>query len=156
MAFPSSVAGAPISGFTSPTYTFTKSASAPNSFSSSYAVTAIGGTQAGVDTGSSPSRPWTWTLQRPPTLKQLNAVDASGVVRNVQMNQYDITYRKGLTVLAGQAPKTAVWRLSMPIPAGADTADVPNIKGMVSAFFGTGYDLADELVSTFTTGELAV
>lgn len=155
MALTSPVTGAPVSGLTSPTYTLAQSMSAPNAFSKSWNVTAIGGTQTGVDAASSASRPWTFTVSRPQTLRQLNAVDASGVVRNVQLNTYEITYRKGLTPLAGQASKTSIWKLQMPIPAGADLADVPNIKAMTSCFGGLIYQLGDELADMFVTGEIS-
>jgi hypothetical protein len=149
----SPVTGAPVSGFTSPTYTLA-AATAPNAYSKSWAVTAIGGTQTGADTASSISRPWTWTFGRPQNYKQLNAVDTNGVVRGVQFNVFNVTGRKGLTPLAGQASKTSVIKMEIPIPAGADVADVPNIKAHTSSFFGICYQQATNMVDAFTGGEI--
>lgn len=149
----SPVTGSPVSGFTSPTYTMA-AATPPNPYSKSWAVTAIGGTQTGADTASSISRPWTWTFGRPQNYKQLNAVDVNGVVRGVQFNVFTITGRKGLTPLSGQASKTSIVKVDFPIPAGADVADIPNIKAHVSSFFGTCHQQATNMVDAFTGGEI--
>lgn len=149
----SPVTGAPVSGLTSPTTTWVAS-TPPGSNMKSWAVSSIGGTQTGSDTGSTASRPWTITFGRPTSLRQLNAVDSSGVLRVVPFNTYTVVGRKGLTPLAGQASKTSIIRTEVPIPAGADTADQPNIKSMLSAYFGVCYQQATGLADTCITGEL--
>lgn len=146
----SPVSGSTITGFTSPTYTVAVD-TPPNTWSKQWAVTAIGGTQASVDTGSAASRPWTLTGYRPQSLKTLNAVDSNGVVRAVGFNTYGILVRKGLTPLAGQASKTGQFRAEFSIPAGSDVADQPNVKAAVSFFIGSlsqqSSGIADMLLS---------
>lgn len=147
------ITGATVTGLTSPTYTVS-SDSAPNSWSKQWAVTAIGGTQTGVDTGSSASRPWTLTAYRPQNVRQLNAVDSNNVLRSVPMNEYGLLGRKGMTPLAGQAAKAAIFRTTFAVPAGADTADVPNIKAAVSCYIGALNQQAQGFVDTLTTAVL--
>jgi hypothetical protein len=98
----SPITGGAQTGFTSPTYTIATD-TAPSNTGKQYAVSAIGGTQTGVDAASSPSRPFTVTLSRPAVLRQLPAVDPlTGVLRNVPKNSYKILVRKGVTPLAGK------------------------------------------------------
>jgi hypothetical protein len=149
----SPVTGSTITGFTSPTYTVSVD-TPPNTWSKQWAVTAIGGTQASVDTGSAASRPWTLTAYRPQSLKTLNAIDATGVLRVVGFNTYGILQRKGMTPLAGQASKTALYRAEFSVPAGADSADQPNIKGAVSCFLGTLNQQSDGIANTLMNGVL--
>jgi hypothetical protein len=149
----STITGATVTGLTSPTYTVSAD-TPPNAWSKQWAITAIGGTQTGVDTSSSASRPWTLTFSRPQNVRQLNAVDSNNVLRSVPMNEYTVLGRKGLTPLAGQPAKTGLFRASFAVPAGSDTADVPNIKAAVSSFIGALSQQSDGLASTFVTGVL--
>jgi len=149
----SPVSGSTITGFTSPTYTVAVD-TAPNAWSKQWAVTAIGGTQTGVDTGSAASRPWTLTGYRPQSLKTLNAVDSTGVLRVVGFNVYGLLQRKGMTPLAGQASKTAQFRAEFSVPAGADSADQPNIKGAVSCFLGALAQQSNGISDLLMTGVL--
>lgn len=149
----SPVTGSTITGFTSPTYTVAVD-TPPNAWSKQWAVTAIGGTQAGVDSGSAASRPWTLTAYRPQNLKTLNAVDSTGVLRTVGFNTYGFLERKGLTPLAGQASKTAQLRAEFSVPAGADSADQPNLKASVSSFLGSLAQQSDGIANTLMTGVL--
>jgi hypothetical protein len=153
IALTSPITGSSITGFTSPTYTISTD-TPPNTWSKQWAVTAIGGTQAGVDSGSAASRPWTLTAYRPQSLKTLNAVDATGVIRVVPFNTYGLLERKGLTPLSGQASKTGQMRAEFSIPAGADAADQPNIKGAVSCFIGALNQQSNGVADTLITGVL--
>lgn len=152
MAFLTSpITGGAITGFTSPTYTLTADV-APNAWSQQFAITAIGGTQAGVDTSSSVSRPWTLTVSKPQNMRQLNSVDANNVLRSFPRNTFGLLLRKGMTALAGQPSQTALFRTEFVLPAGSDTADAPNIKGAVSCFSGAVSQATNNLVTLFTTG----
>jgi len=94
----SPVTGGAQTGLTSPTYTLATD-TAPTSAGKQYAVSALGGTQAGVDASSTPSRPFTWTGSRPAVLRQLPALNAStGLLPNVPNNVYKVLVRKGVTV----------------------------------------------------------
>jgi len=148
----SPVTGGAQTGFTSPTYTIVTD-TAPTSSGKQYAVSAIGGTQAGVDLSSSPSRPFTITLSRPPVLRQLPAVDpVTGVLRNVPKNRYTIVARKGVTPLAGQAAQVALATVSLDIPAGADTADAPNVRALLSLVVGALNQISASMGDTAVTG----
>jgi hypothetical protein len=107
-----------------------------------------------VDTQSLASRPWTITFGRPGTIRQQNAVDSSGVLRNVPFNTYTIVGRKGLTPLTGQASRTSVMRTEIPVPAGADVYDQANLKAMISSYFGVCVAGADGIYDMLSTGEL--
>ncbi|DAD51900.1 TPA_asm: coat protein [ssRNA phage Gephyllon.1_2] len=149
----SPITGAAVTGLTSPTYTVAVD-TPPNTWSKQWAVTALGGTQTGVDTSSSASRPFTLTAYRPQSLKTLNTVDSTGVVRVVGFNTYGFLVRKGMTPLAGQASKTSQFRLEASIPAGADTADQPNINAATSCTIGALWQQADGIATTLRTGVL--
>lgn len=149
----SPITGAAVTGLTSPTYTVAVD-TPPNTWSKQWAVTALGGTQTGVDASSSASRPFTLTAYRPQSLKTLNTVDSTGVVRVVGFNVYGLLVRKGMTPLAGQASKTAQLRSEFSIPAGADTADQPNINAAVSCTIGALWQQSDGIATTLRTGVL--
>lgn len=146
------ITGGAQTGFTSPTYTIAAD-TAPTSAGKQYAVTAIGGTQAGVDAASSPSRPFTVTLSRPQTLRALSPVDpVTGVLRNVPRNSYTINVRKGVTPLSGQAAVVLLAKLSIDVPAGADTADPANIRAAMSLFIGSLNSISASIGDTLVTG----
>jgi hypothetical protein len=153
IALTSPVSGSTITGFSAHTYAVSVD-TPPNAWSKQWAVTGIAGTQAGVDTGSAASRPWTLTGYRPQSLKTLNAVDSTGVLRVVGFNVYGFLQRKGLTPLAGQASKTAQYRAEFSVPAGADSADQPNIKGSVACFIGSLAQQSDGIANLLMTGVL--
>jgi hypothetical protein len=148
----SPVTGAAQTGFTSPTYTLAAD-TAPTSAGKQYAVTAIGGTQAGVDSASSPSRPFTITGSRPASLKSLGVVDpVTGVLRSVPRNTYKLLVRKGCTVLAGQVPQVLNARVELDIPAGADSSDAPNVRAALSLLFGAIAQISPSFGDTCVTG----
>jgi hypothetical protein len=118
----SPVTGAAVSGLTSPTYSVAVD-QPPNANSKQWYVSAIGGTQTSVDTSSTASKPWTFTFTRPATLKTLNVVDNTGVLRQVSYNTYEYLMRKGLLPLTGQAPRVSNWKSVFPVLVGADVAD---------------------------------
>jgi hypothetical protein len=148
----SPVTGGAQTGFTTPTYTIAAD-TAPTSAGKQYAVTAIGGTQAGVDTASSPSKPFTITLSRPQVLKSLSVVDpVTGVLRSVPRNSYKIIARKGVTPLAGQSPVVLNATLTIDVPAGADLADAANIRAAMSLIIGSLNSISASIGDTLITG----
>lgn len=131
----SPVTGGSQTGFTTPTYTISADA-APDVNGKQYAVTALGGTQAGVTTHSV-SSPFTFTFWRPKAFKALGPVDPStGELRNVPMNVWKMIIRKGVTPLTGQSVRTAMISITCEIPAGSDTADAANIRALYSFAIG--------------------
>jgi hypothetical protein len=146
------VTGGAQTGFTSPTYTIAAD-TAPTSAGKQYAVTAIGGTQAGVDASSTPSKPFTITLQRPQVLRPLSVVDpVTGVLRSVPRNSYKIIVRKGVSPLAGQAPVVLNATLQLDVPAGADLADAANIRAAMSLLIGSLNSISASIGDTLVTG----
>lgn len=148
----SPVTGGAQTGFTSPTYTLATD-TAPTSAGKQYAVSAIGGTQTGVDTSSSPSRPFTITNSRPTVLRALPAVNpVTGLLPNVPVNVYKILVRKGVTPLAGQAAAVALMTAQLSIPAGSDTADPANVRAAISLLIGALNQISASIGDTCVTG----
>lgn len=131
----SPITGTAQTGLTSPTYTLTAD-TPPGPNGKQNAVTALGGTQTGVTTHSVAS-PFTVTAVRPLVFKQLAPVNpVTGVLRSVPKNSYKVITRKGVTPLAGQAYQVMLIETTISVPAGADTADAPNIRAALSAHIG--------------------
>lgn len=132
----SPVTGASQTGLTTPTYTLTEDVG-PNSHSEQYAVTALGGTQTGVE-AHSVSKPFTVTCERPAQFRQLGTPNpVTGVISNVPMNVYKVRVRKGVEVDSTQTPKIAMAELKISVPAGADSYDAESIRAMLSCLIGT-------------------
>lgn len=131
----SPITGGSQTGLTSPTYTHTTMAG-PDANCKQVAVTALGGTQTGVDVHSV-SRPFTVSFWYPKVLKILGVVGSNGVLTGpVGRNVYKVITRKGVTPLAGQASATMVISTNIEVPAGADTADPANVRAALSAHIG--------------------
>lgn len=145
--------GAAVTGLTSPTYTLTSDV-APNINGKQYAITALGGTQTGVDVNTV-SKPFSVTFFRPPVLRTLpQANPVTGVIKNVPMNNYKLVTRKGMLPAANQVPIPAVITTTISIPAGADTYEPEEIKAMLSLHFGVGWAQASGIADTAVTGIL--
>lgn len=147
----SPVTGAPQTGFTSPTYTIVSDVGPDSSNSKQYAVTALGGTQAGVTTHSV-SSPFTSNFYRPKVMKALSASTSQlAVLRNVPKNIFGRITRKGVTSLAGQPIQLFMIRQTYEVPAGADVSDAANIRAGVSLHEGIGWaqsaGIGDSLVN---------
>lgn len=131
----SPVTGAAQTGLTTPTYTITAD-TAPDVNGKQHAVTALGGTQSGVDI-SSVSRPFTATFVRPKTLRVLGKANpVTGLISNVPNNTYKLITRKGVTPLSGQPSRTMLITTIIEVPAGADTADAANVRAALSLHIG--------------------
>jgi hypothetical protein len=148
----SPVTGGAQTGLTTPAYVIAAD-SYPTNSGKQYAVASLTGTQAGVDTSSSPSRPFTISGSRPPVLRQVPAVNAvTGLISNVPNNVYKVVVRKGVTVLAGQTPRVASVQCEIAIPAGADLNDTPNVRAMLSLFIGALNQISASLGDTCVSG----
>lgn len=132
----SPVTGGAQTGLTTPTYTLTAD-TAPASHGKQYAVTALGGTQTGVEVHST-SNPFTMTMFKTAAPKGLPAVNsATGVIYNVPRNTLKLIVRKGVEIAANQAKQVAVFTLNMDIPAGSDVQDPESIRAALSLLIGT-------------------
>lgn len=145
------ITGAAVSGFTSPTYTITSDI-APAINGKQYAVTALGGTQTGVDVNAV-SKPFTVSFFRPAVLRSLPAANpVTGVIKNIPSNTYKLITRKGVSPGANQPSITMVITTEISVPAGSDTYEPEDIKAAVSAHFGVGYVQASGIADTLLTG----
>jgi len=148
----SPVTGGAQTGLTSPTYTLAADA-APTNSGKQYAVSGLGGTQSGVDTSSTPSRPFTITLSRPPVLRTLPGVNSvTGLLPSVPRNVYKIIARKGVTPLTGQASQVALATVEISVPAGADFSDAANVRAMLSLLIGALNQISIGIGDTAVTG----
>lgn len=135
ISLPSSLTGAAQTGFTTPGYTLSAD-NAPDTNAKQSAVTALSGTQAGVNTHSV-SAPFLVSAWKPKVMAVLGKPNpTTGLVSNVPMNQYKVITIKGVLPLAGQPYKNLVIRTTIDVPAGADTADMANIRAALSAHIG--------------------
>lgn len=145
------VTGAAVSGFTSPTYTLTTDV-APSINGKQYAITALGGTQTGVDVNTV-SKPFSISFFRPQNLRVLpTANPVTGIVKNVPMNTYKLITRKGILPAANQNTMVARITTIIEVPAGSDTYEPEDLKAMLSAHFGVGWAQASGIADTVVSG----
>lgn len=131
----SPVTGADQTGLTTPTYTLT-SDTAPDANGKQHAVTALGGTQTGVNTHSV-AQPFTITFVRPKVFKALGKPNpVTGVIGSVPRNVYKVITRKGVLPLSGQPYATAMVTTIIEVPAGSDVADPEDLRAMLSLHIG--------------------
>lgn len=132
----SPITGSAQTGLTAPTYTHTSDTAPPGNPGKQVAVTALGGTQTGVN-AHSVAAPFTLNFTRPATLRVLGVANpVTGVVTLIPTNTYKLITRKGVLPLAGQAFKTMLISTECDVPAGADLADPQNIRAGLSAHIG--------------------
>lgn len=148
----SPVTGGPQTGLTSPTYTLVADV-APAAHGKQYYVSALGGTQTGVEVNSL-SNPFTMTFFKVPAPKALPPVNASGGLSSVPKNVFSWNVRKGLEVLSGQPRQVGIFKLEMSIPAGADIQDPESIRAALSLLFGTAWAESSNIGTTLITNGL--
>lgn len=145
----SPVTGSPQTGLTSPTYTLVAD-TAPDVNGIARAVTALGGTQTGVEV-SSTSNPFTILATKPKVLRTLPSLLANGQLPSVPKNTFTISVRKGVEVLSGQPRQVMLAKLEISVPAGADTADPESVRAcqslLIGALYATSAGLGDATVS---------
>jgi hypothetical protein len=150
MTLTSPVTGTAQTGLTSPTYTLV-TGTAPDQNGRSYSVSALGGTQTGVDVNSA-SKPFTVTAWWPKVLRGLQYISGSG--RNVQVpkNVYKWITRKGVIVHTDLPSEQMVITTEISVPAGADTLDAANVRAAISAHLGSVSQNSQELGNTAVSG----
>jgi len=146
----SPVTGGAQTGLTSPTYTHVSDV-APDATGKQYAVTALGGTQTGVNIHSA-SSPFTVTMFRPKSFKSLGVPDPSnGIYYSVGKNTWKFIVRKGVIPAADQPAKSLIATLTIDVPAGSDSYDAANVRAAMSLLIGTlnqcSAGIGDSLVS---------
>jgi hypothetical protein len=147
----SPITGAAQTGLTSPTYTHVADI-APDSNGRQVAVTALGGTQTGVNVHSV-AAPFTINFVRPKVLKTLGKANpVTGVVNNVPRNVYKLISRKGVLPLAGQPFQNMQITTVIEVPAGSDLADPANVRAALSAHFGAIAQVSAGIGDTAVSG----
>jgi hypothetical protein len=147
------VTGATVPGFTTPTYTIVAD-TPPNINGKQYAVSALGGTQTGVDVNSV-SKPFTVAFFRPQSLKTLPAANpTTGIIRSIPVNSYKFVTRKGAVPATNQTTQVARITTTIDVPAGTDTFEPEEIKAMLSAHIGTLNQQSSGIADTVITGVL--
>lgn len=148
----SPVTGTAQTGLTSPTYTHVAD-QAPDVNGRAYAVTALGGTQTGVEV-SSASNPFTLLVTKPKVLRTLPALQANGQLPSVPKNVYTFSVRKGVDVLAGQPKQVMLLKLEVAVPAGADVADPESVRAAWSMLIGALSQVSAGIGDTTVQGVL--
>jgi hypothetical protein len=134
-ALTSPITGAAQTGLTSPTYTLTAD-TPPNANSKQSVVTALGGTQTGV-ISHTVAAPFSIAMFRPQNPQVLGPVSpVTGVLTKIPRNTYKVVTRKGVLPLAGQSYQPMIVTTTIEVPAGADSADAPNVRAALSAHIG--------------------
>lgn len=147
------VTGSAQTGLTSPTYTVTPDTTPVNTVGRQVAVTALGGTQAGV-TLHSVSSPFTLAVFRPNALRVLPQAGANGVIRNIASNNYKVITRKGVVPAVGQPTIVMPIKTEISVPAGADSYDIVNVRAALSAHIGLLQQISASLGDLCATGSL--
>lgn len=149
----SPVTGGAQTGLTAPTYTVVAD-TPPDATSKQYAVTALGGTQTGVQV-SSVSSPFTTSMFRPKNFQALGKPNpTTGLIARVPRNTYKLITRKGVLPLAGQPITNMVVTTVMEIPAGSDVADPLSVKAALSLHFGVATQATSGIGDTVISGVL--
>lgn len=147
------ITGATVPGFTTPTYTPTADVS-PSPNGKQWAITALGGTQASVDLNSV-SKPFTVSFFRPQVLRGLPAANpVTGVVKSVPLNTYKMITRKGANPAVNQASQLVKITTIFEVPAGVDTFEPEDLKAAVSAHIGALNQQSSGIADTLVTGVL--
>lgn len=155
MAFSPSgaISGTAQTGLATPTYTVSAD-TAPSATGKQYAVTALGGTQTNVRTHSV-SDPFTATMFRPVSFKQLGAPDPStGFYYRVGKNSWKLITRKGVIPAANQPAQTMLVNTEFDVPAGADSYDSVNVRAACSFHFGLLSNQSAGIGDSLVTGIL--
>lgn len=144
------VTGAAQTGFTSPTYTLSADM-APDVNAKQNAVTALGGTQAGV-TAHSAASPFTSTFVKPKVMKAPGRPNAAGVVTSYPRNVYKQITRKGVTAVTGQPDQIMLITTTFEVVAGSEALSAANIRAAVSEHIGTLSQQASGIGDTLVSG----
>ncbi len=153
VALSTPVTGSAQTGLTSPTYTVVSDVP-PNAYSKQWAVTALGGTQTGVDVHGA-SKPFTITFQRPAQIRSAPVPNpVTGVMANSPRNVYSVIVRKGASPGINQNPQVNVLRCDLSVAAGADLTEPEDIRAALSLMIGSLSQQSAGLGDTLINGLL--
>lgn len=141
-----------VTGLTNPTFTLTADqASVPNA--KQYVVSALGGTQTGVETHTA-SNPFTLTGFKPVSYLPLGDINLnSGLPNSFPKNTYSFVTRKGVEVYSG-IRRIMTIKTVIDIPAGSEIQDPESISAAFVAHAAALHVNAAELRNTLVAGNL--
>jgi hypothetical protein len=148
----SPVTGCPQTGFTSPTYSLTAD-NAASPLAKQFYVSAIGGTQTGVETHTL-SKPFLASFERPGVPKTVPPKNAMGVYPNFPNNVYREKYLRGVVVTAEGHIRIAMCKIEWIIPAGAEQYDAANVRALAGLKSGLGWQQSAGIGDTFIVGTI--
>lgn len=153
--FEPTITGIPMTGFTSPTYT-TAVTTAPGLNSRSVIVTAVNGTQSGVN-AHTVQRPFrlTWTV--PSVVRQLSNAIASltGFISGPPANKYTLLVQKGGKMNYVEGSGIGTCKIEFSIPAGLEQYGPEEIRGLVCIAGGALTEGADAIANNLISGQNA-
>lgn len=147
----SPLAGTPVTGLTSPTFTFTSDQPANPGRQKQWIVSGIGGTQTGTEVHSI-TKPFSVMVSRPEQVKTPGRPDALGLQRTINYNKWSIVTRVGVKINAAGQIGIARFVTEETIPAGAETYDAATIKSALSMHSGFIVQNANGNIDTITVG----
>lgn len=148
----SPVTGQAITGLTSPTYTLVQDGALPPGVSIGWYVSALGGTQTGVNAHSI-ANPFTISWKNPKSLVSPGSVDVTGVYRApTRRNHYEMLIRKGAAPISGQSPRTNFVKTTFDIEAGCETTSQNELAAALSLAIGALTQIRDGILTTLVTG----
>lgn len=154
MLLTSPLTGAAQTGLTSPTFTLLDD-TAPSSNGKQMYVSAVGGTQIGVEENSI-SRPFTLTMFKPANIKVPTAgiLEAAGLITNVPKNTNKVKTRKSVSVNAVGGYGLLDITTTFDIPVNSPESDLVSIKSAISAHIGALQQDLDQWYSAILSGAL--
>lgn len=150
-AISSPVTGGAQTGLTTPTYTISNDTPPPGTRGRQYAVTALGGTQTGVEVNRI-GQPFTVTYLAPSSPKGPPSVSVStGAPTSVPRNTHKLIVRKGVEVVTGYYAN-AIFSLNMDIPAGSELKDPESLRAALSLMAGALSQISSGLGDSLIDG----
>lgn len=118
-----------VSGLTNPTYTLVEDR-ANDTNARQFYVSALGGTQTGVETHSV-RRPFTVTAWRPKNLVQPGSVDpTTGLLRTYGKNVSSMLIRTALRPVNAENPRPMMMKIIWEVPAGGEFTDMAQLRAV--------------------------
>jgi len=140
----SPVTGGAQTGLTSPTYTLVAD-SFPGPNGKQWAVSALGGTQAGVDVNLA-SKPFTLAVVKPRNFQILGTPNpATGLIASIPENIFKVITRKGAQPALNQPPRVSMIRTDINIVSGTENYSTNEILAMLSLHIGALNQLSAEI-----------
>lgn len=150
MSLTTPVTGGAQTGFTAPTYTLVAD-TPPKLNAKQWYVSALGGTQVGVNVHSA-SSPFTVTVEGPVSFQPPPIVTANGLTKPVAMNRYVLRVRKGASVTSANDKRVSMFEGVFLCPAGADLNAAAELRGLASMVIGALNQISAGVGDTLVSG----